>query len=169
MAQKWKIFTPKRKQRNAKLLKTWWGTSILIYPKHSPVHFSIDPTQYEACQKTHGRQCYNLHVRTLPKLSLNSLSILYIRCQHKLSVFLVNAVTQSPQLLNLTDPRWKLYGKNADSTNGNTNFKSFNYHKPITHGTSTLLHLMRWSSGCIWSSGLNANIKLQMAMLIGIN
>ena len=54
--EKWKIFIFKRQQRNGTLLKeNCRDTSISIYPRHFPVHVSIDPTQYEAFQNTHCR------------------------------------------------------------------------------------------------------------------
>ena len=37
----------------ANFFKDCRGTSILIHPRHSSVHFSIDATNYEACQDAH--------------------------------------------------------------------------------------------------------------------
>ena len=56
MADKWKIFTFKRQKINGKFFKHCRGTSIFIYPRHSPVHFSINPTQCEIVRTPRGVQ-----------------------------------------------------------------------------------------------------------------
>ena len=50
MAVKWNIYF-----KNKKKWANYGGTSIAIHPRHSLVHFSIDPTNYEAGQNILGR------------------------------------------------------------------------------------------------------------------
>ena len=71
------IFLQKGSKEMANYSKTGEVHQFSSTLNTNALHFSIDPTQYEADQKTHGSRVQNL--RNQSNLSLNSLSVIYYR------------------------------------------------------------------------------------------